>query len=74
MHREELCEQTVSCLMLLQVLVESPLALLWVEVEIPDVNDNSPTLPWSEFNLEVSETAAPGSRYPLESAQDRDAC
>ncbi|XP_061105702.1 protocadherin-10-like [Conger conger] len=71
--REELCEQTVSCFMHLQVVSENPLELYRVEVEILDVNDNSPSFPWSEFNLDVSESAAPGSRYPLESAQDQDA-
>ncbi|XP_029374780.1 protocadherin-10-like [Echeneis naucrates] len=70
--REELCEQSLSCSFHLQVVIENPLELYRVEIEILDVNDNSPTFPWTEFNLDISESAAPGSRFPLESAQDLD--
>ncbi len=60
--REELCEQNPYCSFHLQVVIESPLELYRVEVEILDVNDNSPVFPWSEFNLDISESAATGSR------------
>uniref|UniRef100_H3C3R9 Protocadherin alpha subfamily C, 2 n=1 Tax=Tetraodon nigroviridis TaxID=99883 RepID=H3C3R9_TETNG len=70
--REELCEQSLSCAFHLQVVIENPLELYRVELEILDVNDNSPSFPWTEFNLDISESAAPGSRFPLESAQDSD--
>uniref|UniRef100_A0A3P9ACV2 Protocadherin gamma-C3 n=1 Tax=Esox lucius TaxID=8010 RepID=A0A3P9ACV2_ESOLU len=70
--REELCERSPTCFLHLQVVIENPLELYRVEVEILDVNDNSPSFPWSEFNLEITESAAPGSRFPLESAQDQD--
>ncbi|XP_041863413.1 protocadherin-10-like [Melanotaenia boesemani] len=70
--REELCEQSLSCSFHLQVVIENPLELYRVEIEILDVNDNSPNFPWTEFNLDISESATPGSRFPLESAQDLD--
>ncbi|XP_017268054.1 protocadherin-10 isoform X2 [Kryptolebias marmoratus] len=70
--REELCEQSSSCSFHLQVVIENPLDLYRVEIEILDVNDNSPIFPWTEFNLDISESAVPGSRFPLESAQDLD--
>ncbi|KAM4620324.1 protocadherin-10-like [Polymixia lowei] len=70
--REELCEQSLSCSFHLQVVIENPLELYRVEMEILDVNDNSPSFPWTEFNLDISESAVPGSRFPLESAQDLD--
>uniref|UniRef100_A0A3Q3DUP5 Protocadherin gamma-C3 n=1 Tax=Hippocampus comes TaxID=109280 RepID=A0A3Q3DUP5_HIPCM len=72
LDREELCEQSSACSFHLQVVIESPLELYRVEVEILDVNDNSPSFPWTEFNLDISESALPGSRFPLESAQDLD--
>ncbi|XP_057677709.1 protocadherin beta-15-like isoform X2 [Corythoichthys intestinalis] len=72
LDREELCEQSLACSFHLQVVIENPLELYRVEVEILDVNDNSPSFPWTEFNLDISESAAPGSRFPLESAQDLD--
>lgn len=70
--REELCEQNPYCSFHLQVVIENPLELYRVEVEILDVNDNSPVFQWSEFNLDISESAVSGSRFPLESAQDWD--
>ncbi|XP_077589729.1 protocadherin-10 isoform X1 [Stigmatopora nigra] len=72
MDREQVCERSPTCFLHLQVVMENPLELYRVEVEILDVNDNSPTFPWSEFNVDVTESAAPGSRFPLESAQDPD--
>uniref|UniRef100_A0A8C4SIF4 Protocadherin gamma-C3 n=1 Tax=Erpetoichthys calabaricus TaxID=27687 RepID=A0A8C4SIF4_ERPCA len=70
--REEQCEQSAACFLHLQVVIESPLELYRVEVDILDVNDNPPSFPWSEFVLEISESAAPGSRFPVESAHDPD--
>ncbi|NWI13682.1 PCD10 protein, partial [Crypturellus soui] len=70
--REEVCEVGGTCLLHLQLLVESPLELYRVEVEVQDINDHAPTFPWVEYVLEVAESAVPGARFPLESAQDPD--
>ncbi|XP_042646402.1 protocadherin-10-like [Tyto alba] len=70
--REEVCEAGGTCLLHLQLLVESPLELYRVEVEVLDINDHTPTFPWQEYVLEVSESAVLGARFPLESAQDPD--
>ncbi|XP_010218574.1 PREDICTED: protocadherin-10-like [Tinamus guttatus] len=70
--REEVCEVGGTCLLHLQLLVESPLELYRVEVEVEDINDHAPTFPWMEYVLEVAESAVPGARFPLESAQDPD--
>uniref|UniRef100_A0A8D2ND61 Protocadherin gamma-C3 n=1 Tax=Zonotrichia albicollis TaxID=44394 RepID=A0A8D2ND61_ZONAL len=70
--REEVCEGGGTCLLHLQLLVESPLELYRVEVEVLDINDHAPTFPWQEYVLEVAESAVLGARFPLESAQDPD--
>ncbi|XP_053320130.1 protocadherin-10-like isoform X1 [Spea bombifrons] len=70
--REEVCEFQPVCFLHLQVVMENPLELYRVEVEILDINDNAPSFPWHDYVLEVTESAAPGSRFPLESAQDPD--
>ncbi|XP_034636190.1 protocadherin-10-like [Trachemys scripta elegans] len=70
--REEVCEASGACLLHLQLVIESPLALYRVEVEVLDINDNAPSFPWPEYVLEVTESALPGARFPLESAQDPD--
>ncbi|XP_064314898.1 protocadherin gamma-A10-like isoform X5 [Phalacrocorax carbo] len=44
-----------------------------IEVEITDINDNAPSFREAETELRLSETTAPGSRFPLRDAQDPDA-
>ncbi|XP_015458064.3 protocadherin-10 isoform X2 [Astyanax mexicanus] len=70
--REQLCEQSPLCFLHLQAVLENPLELHRVELEVLDVNDNAPSFPRAGFSLDISESATPGSRFPLESAQDAD--
>nr|XP_043896566.1 protocadherin gamma-C5-like isoform X5 [Solea senegalensis] len=70
--REALCGQSTSCVLPLQVVIENPLHLYRIEVEIRDVNDNSPSFLSQERNLKIAELTAVGARYPLETAQDLD--
>ncbi|KAJ8246897.1 hypothetical protein GJAV_G00256570 [Gymnothorax javanicus] len=70
--RETLCGQSESCLMQLEAIIQSPLQLHRIEVEIQDINDNSPSFITKGHVLKVAEHAAPGARFPLESAQDPD--
>ncbi|XP_047190589.1 protocadherin gamma-C5-like isoform X21 [Scophthalmus maximus] len=70
--REALCGQSVSCVLPLQVVIEDPLQLFRVEVEIQDINDNSPRFPSNDITLEIAESTVAGVRFPLESAIDPD--
>ncbi|XP_027134160.1 protocadherin gamma-C5-like [Larimichthys crocea] len=70
--REALCGQSASCVLPLQVVLEKPLNLHRIEVEIKDINDNSPSFHTKELSLKISESAAVGNRFPLESAEDSD--
>ncbi|XP_076148303.1 protocadherin alpha-C2-like isoform X1 [Alosa pseudoharengus] len=70
--RETLCDYSGSCLLNLEVVLENPLDTHDVEVEILDANDNSPLFPRDEYQLEISESAPAGSRFPIEGAQDTD--
>ncbi|XP_027864272.1 protocadherin gamma-C5-like isoform X4 [Xiphophorus couchianus] len=70
--REALCGQSASCVLTLQIVIDKPLQLYRVEVEIQDVNDNSPTFPSTEKILQIAESAAAGTHFPLETAQDLD--
>ncbi|XP_029021009.1 protocadherin gamma-C5-like [Betta splendens] len=70
--REALCGQSVSCVLTLQVVIDKPLQLYRVEVEILDINDNSPIFPSQNIILEISESTAAGARFPVETAQDID--
>ncbi|XP_066572843.1 protocadherin alpha-C2 isoform X2 [Amia ocellicauda] len=70
--RETLCVVSSTCFLNLEVVVENPLEVWNVEVEILDVNDNAPQFPRNEYELDISESALPGARFPVESAQDPD--
>ncbi|XP_053734324.1 protocadherin gamma-A4-like isoform X27 [Synchiropus splendidus] len=70
--REELCGKTTPCSFSFDVILENPIQLYRVTVEIVDINDNSPSFPKNEINLEVVESVASGSRFSLESADDPD--
>ncbi|XP_028272743.1 protocadherin gamma-A5-like [Parambassis ranga] len=70
--REELCAKTVPCITNLKAVVENPLEMHQVTVEILDVNDNSPKFPEENYTLEVLESAMVGSRFQVEAAHDLD--
>ncbi|XP_061541357.1 protocadherin gamma-C5-like [Phycodurus eques] len=70
--REALCGQSASCVLPLQVVVENPLHLHRIEVDIQDINDNSPRFHTNELALKIAESAAVGTRFLLESAEDLD--
>ncbi|XP_044882171.1 protocadherin alpha-5-like isoform X8 [Mauremys mutica] len=72
LDREELCGQSPLCAMDLEVIVDKPLRIFHVEVEIQDINDNAPAFPVPEKNLFILETRRPDSRFPLEGASDAD--
>ncbi|XP_073212209.1 protocadherin alpha-8-like [Lepidochelys kempii] len=70
--REEVCGQGPLCAIDLEVIVDKPLRIFHVEVEIQDINDNAPVFPVTELNLFISESTLLGSRFPLEGAFDTD--
>ncbi|XP_072256776.1 protocadherin alpha-3-like isoform X4 [Pyxicephalus adspersus] len=70
--REKLCLDSTVCVIPLQIIVDKPVHIYRVEVEIEDINDNSPAFPFGEYNLLISELKPAGSRFPLEGAIDAD--
>ncbi|NXH70279.1 PCDGM protein, partial [Hydrobates tethys] len=72
LDRERLCGAAASCVLSVQVVTENPLQLFRLEVEILDLNDNSPSFPTAHRTLRVAESATVAARFPLESAQDPD--
>ncbi|XP_075756152.1 protocadherin alpha-C2 isoform X3 [Pelodiscus sinensis] len=72
MDREALCEPRPPCLLSLELVLEQPIEVHNVEVEVLDINDHAPRFPRQDYRLEVSESAVPGARFPIEGAQDPD--
>ncbi|XP_062416670.1 protocadherin alpha-3-like [Pungitius pungitius] len=70
--REEVCERTSPCLINLKTVLENPLEIHYVVVEVLDVNDHAPVFPEKEKRLEISESALTGARFQLQAAHDED--
>ena len=70
--REEVCKDSASCLINLKTVLENPLEVHYVTVEITDLNDHSPTFPEKTKRLEIFESALPGAKYQLQNAHDPD--
>ncbi|XP_044636575.2 protocadherin alpha-4 isoform X13 [Equus asinus] len=70
--REELCGRSPECSIHLEVIVDRPLQVFHVEVEVKDINDNPPVFPGTQKNLFMAESRPLDSRFPLEGASDAD--
>ncbi|XP_069388112.1 protocadherin alpha-5-like isoform X17 [Paralichthys olivaceus] len=70
--REKVCERSSVCLINLKTVLENPLEIHYVTVEVLDVNDHSPGFSSTELRLEISESVLPGLRLQLQAARDPD--
>ncbi|XP_070819456.1 protocadherin beta-16-like [Chaetodon trifascialis] len=70
--RETLCGETTPCALHLQMILENPMELFRITVEITDINDNAPSFASSEKRFEISESAVIGSKFVLDQAVDAD--
>lgn len=72
--REQLCQKNLNCSIEFDVITlpTEHLQLFHIEVEVLDINDNSPQFSRSVIPIEISESAAVGTRIPLDSAFDPD--
>ncbi|XP_072001776.1 protocadherin gamma-C5-like isoform X13 [Engystomops pustulosus] len=71
--RERLCGSSPRCLLQLEVVAENPVQLYSLEIEILDINDNSPTFSSDERIIQITELlATPGAQFSLNIAKDSD--
>ncbi|XP_040271400.1 protocadherin gamma-C5-like [Bufo bufo] len=71
--RESLCGSSARCLLQLEVVAENPVELHSLEIEILDINDNSPTFSSSHHVIDITEVfTIPGDWFALEIAKDLD--
>ncbi|XP_034546169.1 protocadherin alpha-2-like [Notolabrus celidotus] len=70
--REELCPNTAQCSTRLQAVLSNPMAANRIDVNILDINDNSPVFIETFFSLNISESLSAGERYLLPVAEDAD--
>ncbi|NXQ38582.1 PCDG2 protein, partial [Catharus fuscescens] len=70
--REQLCESVQQCVLRCELIVEGQMQVYRIEVEITDINDNTPSFKEVVMEERISEMTSPGSRFPLAEAHDLD--
>uniref|UniRef100_A0A8C0ECI5 Cadherin domain-containing protein n=1 Tax=Bubo bubo TaxID=30461 RepID=A0A8C0ECI5_BUBBB len=60
LDREELCGQSATCTLPLELLLADPLQFFRVEVAVEDINDHSPAFPEEQVTLKILERSDPG--------------
>ncbi|XP_051275356.1 protocadherin gamma-A3-like [Dicentrarchus labrax] len=70
--REQLCGDVTPCSFSFDLILENPMELHHVTVEVLDINDNSPSFHQHDMQLTIGESAAPGARFVLPTANDPD--
>ncbi|XP_015235716.1 PREDICTED: protocadherin alpha-3-like, partial [Cyprinodon variegatus] len=70
--RENVCAQSSTCLLNVKTVLENPLEVHYVRIEVQDINDHSPTFQEKEISLEISESVFSGARFKLKAARDPD--
>ncbi|XP_032741781.1 LOW QUALITY PROTEIN: protocadherin beta-6-like [Rattus rattus] len=70
--REVLCRATEPCVLYFQIILENPVQFFQTELQLTDINDHAPEFPDRKMLLKISESAQPGTMFPLKAAQDPD--
>ncbi|KAM9765438.1 protocadherin-17 isoform 2-T2 [Menidia menidia] len=70
--RELLCKRSPKCQLSMEVFANDK-EICMIKIDIQDINDNSPVFPSDQIDIDISENAVPGTRFPLTSAHDPDA-
>ncbi|XP_044136955.1 protocadherin gamma-B1-like isoform X13 [Bufo gargarizans] len=70
--RETLCRAAADCVLIFDAVVENPLNVYNVKIDIQDINDNPPKFHHNILTLEMSELSSLGRSFVLQNAEDLD--
>ncbi|XP_053422784.1 protocadherin gamma-B5 isoform X17 [Nycticebus coucang] len=72
LDREQICGKNPACALEFEAVADNPLNFYHVNVEIEDINDHTPKFSQNSFELQIIESAQPGTKFILEMAEDGD--
>uniref|UniRef100_A0AAR2LE88 Cadherin domain-containing protein n=1 Tax=Pygocentrus nattereri TaxID=42514 RepID=A0AAR2LE88_PYGNA len=74
MDREYLCSSktATTCFIKMEVILDDPVRIFNIEIEIVDINDNAPQFRRDTIHLDISESTPAGERFSLSNAVDPD--
>uniref|UniRef100_A0A3B1KF83 Cadherin domain-containing protein n=1 Tax=Astyanax mexicanus TaxID=7994 RepID=A0A3B1KF83_ASTMX len=70
--REGLCGKKATCVIKQELVLENPLELHRISLNVQDINDNSPKFEANVIKIEIRESAVKGTRFLLDEANDAD--
>nr|XP_057919080.1 protocadherin alpha-8-like isoform X19 [Doryrhamphus excisus] len=70
--RERLCDRNPVCVVDVKIVVESPLEIHYVSVEVTDANDHAPSFTEKGKIIEIAENTLSGAKFQLPGARDPD--
>ncbi|XP_017559225.2 protocadherin alpha-2-like [Pygocentrus nattereri] len=70
--REQLCGNAEKCSVNIEAILNDPMQLHRIEVNILDLNDNAPSFHEISYTINITESAYTGERFPLPVASDAD--
>nr|XP_029134894.1 LOW QUALITY PROTEIN: protocadherin gamma-A12-like [Labrus bergylta] len=70
--REEHCGEKPSCVLKFDLVLENPLELHRLSLQVQDVNDNAPIFQKDIIKLEITESADKGAKFRINAAHDAD--